>query len=95
MTKNHKEALIKKLEDKTAHVAVLGLGYVGLPFAVVFAEAGFKVTGIDPDQRKVETIQRGDSHIQDVPAEQVKSPVTQVNHPHQPKRQRQAAAQHE
>ena len=36
-----KETLIKKMNDKTARIAILGLGYVGLPLAVVFAEAGF------------------------------------------------------
>jgi len=63
--------LRKKLENRTAQVAILGLGYVGLPLAVVFAEAGYTVTGIDPDRRKVDTIQRGESHIQDIPTEQV------------------------
>ncbi|MBV5336883.1 MAG: UDP-N-acetyl-D-glucosamine dehydrogenase, partial [Deltaproteobacteria bacterium] len=43
-----KEILIKKLKDKTAKIAILGLGYVGLPLAVVFGEAGFHVTGVDP-----------------------------------------------
>jgi UDP-N-acetyl-D-glucosamine dehydrogenase len=66
-----KEDLINRFQQRTARVAVLGLGYVGLPLAVVFAEAGFTVTGIDPDQRKVDTICRGESHIQDVPTEQV------------------------
>jgi UDP-N-acetyl-D-glucosamine dehydrogenase len=75
MNKNHKNALIEKIEAHTAEVAVLGLGYVGLPLAVVFADAGFHVTGIDPDKRKVETICRGESHIQDVPTEQVKKLV--------------------
>lgn len=64
-------ALLDKLRTRTARTAVLGLGYVGLPLAVAFAEAGFQVTGIDPDRRKVETIQRGESYIQDVPGEQV------------------------
>lgn len=59
------------LQDRTARVAILGLGYVGLPLAVVFAEAGFSVIGIDPDRRKVDTILRGESHIQDVSGEQV------------------------
>lgn len=63
--------LRKKLENRTAQVAILGLGYVGLPLAVVFAEAGYTVTGIDPDRRKVDTIQRGESHIQDIPTAQV------------------------
>jgi UDP-N-acetyl-D-glucosamine dehydrogenase len=66
-----KQNLITRLKNKEASVAVLGLGYVGLPLAVVFAEAGFTVTGIDPDQKKVDTICRGKSHIQDVPSEHV------------------------
>jgi len=66
-----KNDLIKKLENKTAQVAVLGLGYVGLPFATVFAEAGFPVTGIDLDASKVEKLNQGISYIQDVSSEQV------------------------
>ncbi len=63
--------LVEKLQDHSARVGILGLGYVGLPLAVVFAEAGFTVIGVDPDHRKVDTICRGESHIQDVPSEQV------------------------
>lgn len=66
-----KEVLIKKLKDKNVNLAVLGLGYVGLPLAVVFAEAGFKVTGVDPDKRKVEAILNGESYIPDVKSEAV------------------------
>ncbi|HKJ26902.1 MAG TPA: UDP-N-acetyl-D-glucosamine dehydrogenase, partial [Anaerolineales bacterium] len=44
---NTQEKLIKKLDARTAKVAVLGLGYVGLPLAVIFAESGFDVIGID------------------------------------------------
>jgi UDP-N-acetyl-D-glucosamine dehydrogenase len=64
-----KESLVKKLKDKNAKVAILGLGYVGLPLAVVFAEAGFNVTGIDPDKRKIEAITKGESYIPDVKTE--------------------------
>lgn len=71
MTETIKHMLLKKINDRTARVAILGLGYVGLPLAVAFAEAGFKVTGIDPDQRKVDAIQNRRSHIQDIPSEQV------------------------
>jgi len=71
MTSQYQQNLIKSLKDHTARVGILGLGYVGLPLAVVFAEAGFDVTGVDPDQRKVDTIRSGASHIQDVPGEQV------------------------
>ena len=66
-----KETLIKKLKDRTARVGILGLGYVGLPLAVVFAEAGFRVTGIEPDSRKVDSLSRGISYIPDVKTETV------------------------
>jgi UDP-N-acetyl-D-glucosamine dehydrogenase len=64
--------LLNKLTNRTAKIAILGLGYVGLPLATLFAEAGFTVTGIDPDKRKVDTVNRGESHIQDVPGGIVK-----------------------
>lgn len=68
---NTKETLIRKLQDKTAKIGILGMGYVGMPLAVVFAEAGFNVLGIDTDQRKVDTFNKGVSYIQDVPTETV------------------------
>ena len=64
-----KEALLKQLKEKTARIGILGMGYVGLPLAVVFAEAGFTVTGIDPDKRKVDSLKEGVSYIPDVPTE--------------------------
>lgn len=64
-----KETLVRNLQEKKARVAVLGLGYVGLPLAVVFAEAGFHVTGIDPDSRKVDSLNKGISYIPDVSTE--------------------------
>ncbi len=70
------ETLTEKLENKSAKVAVLGLGYVGLPLAVLFAEAGYQVTGIDPDERKVNILMSGVSHIADVPTERV-APLVQ------------------
>ena len=66
-----KNTLIEKLKNKTAQIAILGLGYVGLPLAVVFGEAGFKVTGIDPDARKVDSLNKGISYIPDVTTEAV------------------------
>jgi UDP-N-acetyl-D-glucosamine dehydrogenase len=69
------QELITKLKGKTAHVAVLGLGYVGLPLAVVFAESGFKVTGIDPIESKVQQIKTGQSYILDIRDEQIKKLV--------------------
>jgi UDP-N-acetyl-D-glucosamine dehydrogenase len=76
---NTKETLIKKLQGKEAHMAVLGLGYVGLPLAVVFGEAGFHVTGIDPDTRKVDMLKKGVSYIPDVPTEAVDALVKSGN----------------
>ncbi|HSQ27702.1 MAG TPA: nucleotide sugar dehydrogenase [Anaerolineales bacterium] len=71
-----KQKLINRLQDRTAKVGILGLGYVGLPLAVVFAEAGYTVTGIDPDQRKVDSVHNKVSHIQDVPNEQIERLVS-------------------
>jgi UDP-N-acetyl-D-glucosamine dehydrogenase len=71
MTNQIKENLLQKLHKRTAHVAILGLGYVGLPLATVFAEAGFRVTGIDPDREKMEALNRGESYIKDVSSEDV------------------------
>ena len=71
MNNSVRQTLMTKLSYRTASVAVLGLGYVGLPLVVAFAEAGFVVTGIDPDRRKVDTVNRGESHIQDIPTEQI------------------------
>jgi UDP-N-acetyl-D-glucosamine dehydrogenase len=68
---NQKDALLKQIKDKTARIAILGLGYVGLPLAVVFGEAGFKVTGIDPDNRKVDSVNKGVSYIPDVKTEKL------------------------
>jgi UDP-N-acetyl-D-glucosamine dehydrogenase len=67
--------LLRKLKDKTARIAVLGMGYVGLPFATVFADAGFEVTGIDPIAEKMEALNAGKSYIMDVPTELVKKLV--------------------
>ena len=66
-----KETLVNKLKDKTATIAILGLGYVGLPLAVVFGEAGFHVTGVDPDKRKIDMLVKGESYIPDVKSEAV------------------------
>jgi len=76
MENSVKQTLLAQLRERSARVAILGLGYVGLPLAVIMAEAGYTVIGIDPDQRKVDSICRGESHVQDVPGEQVARLVT-------------------
>src|SRR5436190_6665879 len=66
-----KQQLLDKIERRTAHVGIVGLGYVGLPLAVEFARAGFHVLGYDVSERVVKQINDGRSHIQDVPASAV------------------------
>ncbi len=66
---SHFTALEKKIKDRTARIGIVGLGYVGLPLAVEFAHAGFRVVGIDVDERKVRTVNAGVSHIEDVPSD--------------------------
>ena len=67
----HKRALLDRIERREAVVGVIGLGYVGLPLAVEFAKAGIHVVGYDISERVVALLNRGESHIQDVPAADV------------------------
>ena len=70
------EDLKERLGRRKAEVATLGLGYVGLPLSVEFAAAGFKVTGFDLSAEKVDGVNRGESHIKDVPSARVKELVS-------------------
>jgi len=69
---SHRE-LLDRIEGKEARVAVLGLGYVGLPLALAFAEEGFEVVGIDVDERRVESLARGKSYVADVANEALRA----------------------
>jgi UDP-N-acetyl-D-glucosamine dehydrogenase len=64
-----------KIKTHTARVGIIGLGYVGLPLAMEFAKAGFPVTGIDVLESKVAKLNRGESYVQDVPTETLRSMV--------------------
>jgi UDP-N-acetyl-D-glucosamine dehydrogenase len=64
-----------KIKTHAARVGVIGLGYVGLPLAMEFAKAGFSVTGIDVLHDKVDKLNRGESYVQDVPTETLRSMV--------------------
>jgi len=63
--------LHEKIESRTATVAVIGLGYVGLPLALAFAEAGFRTIGLDLDRRKIEQLQRSETYVQHLGPERV------------------------
>ena len=65
--------LMKKIENRTAKVGIIGLGYVGLPLAVEFGEKGFTVIGFDISEPKVNLINSGKSDIDDVPDDRVAS----------------------
>ncbi len=58
--------LKERIQNKQARIAVIGLGYVGLPLAVEFAKAGYRVTGIDLDRSKVDAVNAGRNYIMDV-----------------------------
>ncbi len=64
-----------KIKNRSARIGIVGLGYVGLPLAVEFAQAGFRVTGIDVDERKVRSVNSGVSHIEDVSTSTLKALV--------------------
>lgn len=63
----HLQRFLERAISRQSSVSVIGLGYVGLPVAVAFTEAGFAVTGIDVDPGKVSSLGSGTSHVSDVP----------------------------
>lgn len=65
------KSLDSKLADRTARVGVMGLGYVGLPLAVAFAQAGLRVFGYDVDDKKCRALQAGRTYVGDVPARDI------------------------
>src|SRR5258706_13459506 len=70
-----KNEIINLIKNKSAHVGVIGLGYVGLPLATEFAGRGFNATGFEVDPKKAEQINAGHSYIGDVSTRQVKDSV--------------------
>ena len=64
---NESASLLEKIEAREANIGIIGLGYVGLPLGMTFAEAGFAVTGFDVDTRKVHSLHNGESYIKHIP----------------------------
>ncbi len=60
------QGLLQRIEEGTARTVVIGLGYVGLPFALLHAQTGFRVTGIEHNPRRCDAINRGESYIEEV-----------------------------
>jgi UDP-N-acetyl-D-glucosamine dehydrogenase len=71
--------LINNFKNKKANVAVIGMGYVGLPLALEFAEAGFNVNGIDIDQKKINVLNQGKSHVIDIDSSRLQKVLRKGN----------------
>jgi UDP-N-acetyl-D-glucosamine dehydrogenase len=66
------DTLIESIQARTARVAVIGLGYVGLPLVLLFEEAGFNVLGLDVDEKKIEALSNGESYIRHIDAGRIR-----------------------
>ncbi|HAN87236.1 MAG TPA: UDP-N-acetyl-D-glucosamine dehydrogenase, partial [Firmicutes bacterium] len=73
--RNYAEELKAKFRNHTAVVAVVGIGYVGLPLAVEKAKVGFPVIGVDRSEERVGMVNRGENYIRDVKGEELKKVV--------------------
>ncbi len=70
-----KQRLLDKLNNKDAVIGIVGLGYVGLPLVLRYAEVGYKVVGFDIDQSKIDHIAQGTSYIEHIPASAIRAAV--------------------
>jgi UDP-N-acetyl-D-glucosamine dehydrogenase len=71
------DQLKSKIKDRQAQVGIIGLGYVGLPLALLYSEQKFQVTGFDIDQRKVDTLAKGGSYIYRITPEEIQTAKAQ------------------
>jgi len=72
---NYKQTLLKKIEDKSIVIGIVGLGYVGLPLGLEYAHKGFSVLGFDVDEKKIPLLKEGKSYIKHIPSSKIKSAV--------------------
>src|SRR5215467_6087427 len=64
--------LKQRIESRQARVGIIGMGYVGLPLALLFSEQRFQVTGFDIDAKKVSTLNQGGSYIVRIPGTEIR-----------------------
>jgi len=72
--------LLEKIQTRTAVVGICGLGYVGLPLALTFGEKDFPVIGFDIDQRKIDSLTRGESYIKHIDGNRISAQIARPNH---------------
>src|ERR1035437_4728443 len=70
-----KQPLLNKINDKTVVIGIIGLGYVGLPLMLRFAEAGYRVLGFDIDPAKITRLAAGQSYIKHIPSKAIATAV--------------------
>lgn len=71
MAQNTKQELVTRLENKTALIGIVGLGYVGLPLMLRYIQVGYRVLGIDIDQIKVDALNNGQTYIEHIPSSMI------------------------
>lgn len=74
---DRKERILNRIASREAKIGIAGLGYVGLPLAVAFAQEGFTVFGVDVDAVKVAALNRGESYVEDIPSDVLKPLVNE------------------
>src|SRR5688572_31070294 len=67
-----KDTLVRKLNDRTAVIGIIGLGYVGLPLMLRYTEVGYKVIGFDIDEKKVSRLNAGESYIERIASDTIR-----------------------
>ena len=70
--------LIGKLRSRKAQIGIVGLGYVGLPLSLAYAEVGYRVLGLDIDENKTDCINQGKSYIQHIDEQRVCMPYSRA-----------------
>jgi UDP-N-acetyl-D-glucosamine dehydrogenase len=70
---NSKQQLLNRLNDKTAVIGIIGMGYVGIPLMIRYAAVGYKVLGIDINADKVKMLNSGESYIEHIPTKEIKA----------------------